>query len=384
MGFETLVFGSKEPKLPQYTDAYTSLLSDPTQLGVFLQNEEVALHFENWASRLTQLFNFAAKAVKKEYIPPGKTAYRTLATEAITGFLLPLLDDDIDDFAVEDDSLAKLTVAILSFAIELASTKDLAALAKSLGEQKDLLEKIVSSESGARVMREFGALDIFKNPKYPSICEGWVHKLVTFVYHCPVGRCHNLKRELDRWRMLMYSNVALVEAKRQHDLANPHTQKPYMPTFEEMRQLKRDEKKCATRTSTRKDPTFEIPSNVAEDLKALKIELPRSPRDVDAIIEQIRVTELPVVLESILQSFPCKPCSDSLMQAKRLATSQYTFGGTENDNEDEDENIPVNEECGLLGGHLGVWKILVSTQGFKDMQKITSDGKSLINYFLKL
>ncbi|KAA8911747.1 P-loop containing nucleoside triphosphate hydrolase protein [Sphaerosporella brunnea] len=211
----------------------------------------------------------------------------------------------------------------------------------------------------------------------PAIRISWANKLLKLCAICTSSpACHGIQSDIERWRAVKEA-VSALEGIQKHGQQNSN-QAPSqaVPSLLVLRKLDKDEKKTRSRTAdltpARLDDEFPLlPDRIIAIMNELQCVPPRSYRATEALLEQLQAIEIPALIDNVLATFPCRPCSELAKNPKELL-AKSTGGPSTNAVFTGFPKEPAMDS--LFGGKIGLWKVLLSAEALKDIQKLSLAG----------
>ncbi|KAF8250004.1 hypothetical protein K440DRAFT_659974 [Wilcoxina mikolae CBS 423.85] len=312
---------------------HRSLSMNHSQIGSFLSSEYVRAdfitNFSRYVENLENFLSFSAKHSDSRH--PGNKHF---ANEIIDLVISVLSHAEFD--LADSDSLLKLLIAALNYGLPYQPAS-LKTIAMKLAEKTGLLKRIVSSTDGAETINKLFQVHFVNS--VPSICDAWARKLVGFCLDCTkIPTCHDIDFEVGDWQTL---------ADAIEHLEDQYPSVPLGPV---------------TGHSSH-------PEHVIFAIRELQHQYPGANCKVDVLLQQIRGTDIPVLVRAILSTYPCRSCHElakdsNSRPARSLNQSTYT----------DPQNIM--KEDTLFGGPIGLWKIICPDPVLKDMQRQKLAGNS--------
>ena len=369
-----------EGKLSKHSEllaAHAALSKNPRQIGDFLDREtnrlEFQTQFETYGQRLIDLVVFCYKHAEDK----GRRSTTKRIARELLEFTVCLLDEEFDSF-VTADVLDQIITSVLALNV-LHQHPGLKSLVGRVSEKCDMLERLVSDEKGSRVLQELYAADVIN--RIPAIGEIWARKLIGLCRLCPAHpQCHGITSIVERWYALDKLIETLDEAKQknQSELSSAYQKDTRTASCSlSVRKLNRDDKKSDAGVAnlssrpTTAFPTFSEP--IIRLFHEFDLQAPKSARTADVLLEKIRTEYIPDVVRTALDTFPCKPCHELANDPKALLERQKTSSLLSTDSASLGFKKAVIENP-LFGEKIGLWKVLLSAEALKDVQRQISGG----------
>ncbi|KAI5810335.1 hypothetical protein BZA77DRAFT_172956 [Pyronema omphalodes] len=288
---------------------------------------------------------------------------------------------DFGEFDIMDAEVRnRFIIAALKHGIP-EKPSQLKIVAQKLTEKPGLLESLVASPDGAKVIKQLFTVHFVR--KVTSICHNWASKLVGLVEYCSGSpRCHGISYHVKRWRAFQEVIAAMEKILRatpkvlQQNRTYPHKDvflikkdDQHLQPFGSQKQRESVHKARATK-SLDAPPPPPLPHNIIVLLDELGMKRPESLRAVKVLLDHLQEQEIPDVLRYVLETFPCRPCHDisresTTLQARKKRQESVDFGIF--------TKQPAQEEI-LFSSKLGLWKMLLSAKALKDIQRETQRG----------
>ena len=351
---------------PLHRNLHAAISSQAAQIGSFLEDgsarTDFLTKFDVYSSHLLALIAFNEKMRAEIGCRMGSQSISREVLALICS-MLSYPEFDLSDASTMD----KLVITGLRYALP-SQPAALKVLATKLAEKPGLLERVTSSKEGAKVIRSLFSVHFVNS--MPSISNIWAQKLIGLCSVCtgsPI--CHGIATEVGKWRALTEIIVALENHQREIRKAPPqYTQN----TAVMVRQLDADDKKsgyAARRRYSVLEPEIPpFPGRVVMMLDGLHLQQPRSSRAIEVLVEQIRDTEMPAVVQAVLPTFPCRPCHDLSQDPKALLEKDKQIKRARADSACFFKEPPEEEET-LFGTKIGLWKVLLSAAALKDIRR---------------
>jgi len=347
---------------------HSSISARPSRIGSFLTDESARAGFlEKFPAYIDNLLHFLVFNAKIRSEIGRGTAAQSIVYEVLT-LVVSILSHS--EFKLADTDLTvKLIIAALKQGLSCQppppSLKDIAA---KLSEEPGFLEYIASSEDGADVINSLFSVHFINT--VPSIANAWAQKLFELCFVCTgIPICHNIVSEVEKWRKLNEVTSALEELRRDIE-TSPPPQYTRTQTTGMMRRLSVDDKKSSLTRSMTSVGASEIPplpDRIVSMLDELQLKPPRSSRMVDALLDRIRETEISALVRKVLSTFPCRPCNELSRDPQALRERGRQAPRNRADSGCFVADVP--EQDTLFGSKIGLWKMLLSAEAFKDIQR---------------
>ena len=352
---------------------HTSVSACPSQIGTFLTKDSSrALFFENFDTYVDNLLRFLDHNAKLRSVRGRSSGAQSIACQAVflAVSVLSLAEFDL----VDHEARAKLVAGVLTSALPYQPSS-LKALAEELTKKQGLLECVASSEGGAQAIRNLFSVHFVE--KLPSIGYAWADKLSALCCLCHgVPTLHGIPAQIDRWRTLKELAAALDSYQR----GAPSY--PLPPQFGvPMRRLSGDDRHRSIGTKRRNSaPAIQgspLPDNIISLLEKLEIQTRQSSSGVEKLLDMIQNIETPVLVHKLLATFPCRPCYELSADPQTLRGKGWQALRDRADSGCSDSTPSALETDDFFGGCIGVWKVLLSAEAFKDIQKQMLSGMYL-------
>lgn len=331
----TLFEVEAEPSATPYKDATNDTIRNP-ELIQDLKDDRVKVHLSTRTKRFTEFFRYLRSS-----LPPPKSQKLNdiaAATSKMLAQLLPELHLLLGSVGVIKPLVSALLICLAS-----PQPVGMRNLASVLCDCDRTLEFLVAEPSGSEVLRRWVGLPrtlAFDVPTQTS----WTARLVNMVLSCRGD--HGIALTVQRWNNL----ADLREALQNMD-----------------QRLLREESTKAAALETR-NHSFSIFQNDFKDrLAAFGLTVPGSRRMVQNHIQTLSDGATSSVLCSVVLSFPCKYCTSGLGGPLLPVNT-----GLENEFTEAASDLSID----VLGKQLGVWKILLSENALKSLQKTGIHGVS--------
>jgi len=332
--FHTILAESGLRSIKRLSYLHTSISANPSQIGSFLASEyaraDFITNFSSYVENLERFLSFSAKNFSESNRRPGN---KHIAHEIIDLTISVLRHSEFD--LADTDTLLKLVITALKYGLPYQPSS-LKTFATKLGEKADLLERIVSSTDGAGTISELFQVH-FVNA-VPSICNIWAQKLIGLCSVCARRpACHGIEFQVEDWDTLTDAIEALED------------QYPSVPWGPDAGHLS-------------------LPDHVVLATNEFQLQYPRASCKAEVLLAQIRGTESPVLVRTILSTYPCRSCHELAQNTKsRLPRSRNQ--GMYTDSPD------IMVEDTLFGSPIGPWKILSPDQAINDIRMQQLTGK---------
>lgn len=335
--YVNLLIQPDDPSHAQYRSVLYRIKTNPLELIFDEQAEnQLLLDPENVIQRLEKLL--------QEFGSSG--ASQPVADQIVANILIPIVT------ASHDMGPSKTTlVLILGLHIVLkCPNPNLRNLGRAVSETEALLEMLISHKRGSEIMKDW-----VRN-QYHSICEfsvlrAFTHRLVTLCSNCT--RDHGTRDQSEQWQQLLKLRELLLNLKE--DFAKTRAEND-----------KNKEKNQKVKLSHR--PLVpEIPTEVSTALALFGIQSrPTSERMVDTILQRLESETTSSILKSIITSFPCRLCYETLDGTRAR--------GDHHVKKDGERLIAPTFNPDIFGKRFGVWKVLLSSQAVKNIQSASRSG----------
>lgn len=338
-----LLIQPDEPSRAQYRSVVYRIKANPLEL-IFDQQAEnqLLLDPENVIGRLEKLL--------QEF--GSSSASQPVADKIVTNLLIPIVT------GCHDLSPSKTTIVLISglqIVLKCPNT-NLRGLGKAVSETEAFLELLVSHKRGSEIMKDW------VENQYSSICEFSVlraitHRLVTLCSNCTHD--HGTRDQSEQWQQLLKLRERLQNLKK--DFANTRA--------ENGKNKEKDQK-----VGISQHPLApEIPTEVSTALASFDIQSGlTSERMIDNILQRLESENTSSILKSIIISFPCRLCYETLEGTRARGANQLK--------KDDERLITPTFNPEIFGKRFGVWKVLLSSQAVKNVQSASRSGW----YFRKL
>lgn len=335
--YVNLLIQPDDPSHAQYRSVLYRIKANPLELIFDEQAEnQLLLDPENVIQRLEKLL--------QEFGSSG--ASQPVADQIVANILIPIVT------ASHDMGPSKTTlVLILGLHIVLkCPNPNLRNLGRAVSETEALLEMLISHKRGSEIMKDW------VRKQYHSICEfsvlqAFTHRLVTLCSNCT--RDHGTRDQSEQWQQLLKLRELLLNLKE--DFAKTRAEND-----------KNKEKNQKVKMS--QSPLVpEIPTEVSTALALFGIQSrPTSERMVDTILQRLESETTSSILKSIIISFPCRLCYETLDGTRAR--------GDHHVKKDGERLIAPTFNPDIFGKRFGVWKVLLSSQAVKNIQSASRSG----------
>ncbi|KAF8533500.1 hypothetical protein BDD12DRAFT_898763 [Trichophaea hybrida] len=350
---------------------HSSISANPSQIGTFLTNESARADFlEKFPTYVENLLHFLSFNSKQRSEPGRITGAHNIAREVLI-LVVEILSHS--EFKLADtDVVVKLVVAALKRGLSCQPPPtSLRVIAKKLPEEPGFLERIVSSEDGAGVIGDLFSVHFINS--VPAIANSWAKKLFELCSVCagtPI--CHNIVASVEKWRKLSEVSTALESLQREIDTAPPPQYSRYHITGV-MRRLSEDDKKSFQTRNSASSCIPQLPDHIITLLDELQLQPPRSSRAVETLSAQIRSDQMTALVITVLSTFPCRPCNE-LSRDPQALRDRGKLQAPRNRKDSGCFVADVPKQDTLFGGKIGLWKMLLSAEAFKDIQRQVLGG----------
>jgi len=350
-----------------HQNLHTDISSQASQIGTFLDDEAARAAFlTNFTEYASHLVEFLVFNDKMQSDIGRRAGSKTISCEVLMLVCSMLAYDEFD--LADVDAMDKLVIAAIKHALPFQPAT-LKVIATRLAEKPGLLERVASSMEGAEIICDLFSVHFVS--AVSSISEVWAQKLIGLCSVCagsPI--CHGVPTEVEKWRALTETIVALEEHQRENCQA-PAPEHTRSPANVAMRKLNADDKKSyfaeRKRSSVLEPEIPPLPDRVVAMLNRLNLQQPTSSRAIAVLLDQIRTTEIPAVLRVVLPTFPCRPCHDLSQDPKALVEKDKQITRARADSGFSSGEVP--EGGALFGTMIGLWKVLLSAAALKDIQR---------------
>jgi hypothetical protein len=383
MAFPRVLSDSHSASTNSLLSLHSSLSANHSQIGTYLLSElnrtDFLTKFPAYVSNLIQFLGFSS-TLSHQY---GRSAgVHNISREVVIlcASMLDFPEFDIVDAEVRN----RLIIAALTHGIP-EKPSQLKIIAQKLIEKPGLLETLVASPDGAKVINQLFEVHFVRN--VTGICHQWASRLVGLIAVCSGSpRCHGISYQVQKWRALQEVIAAMEEILRstprvlQQNRSYSHrgvvlTKKDdrHLQPFGSQKQQESDYRARATKPVAASSPP-PLPDSIINLLDELEMKRPESLRAVEVLLDQIREQKTPDVLRSVLETFPCRPCHEisrnhTALQERKQRKESVNLGTF---------TRQLAPEETMFGSKLGLWKMLLSAEALKDIQRETQRG---INHF---
>lgn len=332
-----LLIQSDDPSHAQYRSVFYKIKTNPLELIFDEQVEnQLLLDPENVIRRLEKLL--------KQFGSSG--ASQLVADQIVANILLPIVTGS------HELGPSKTTNVLISglYIVLKCPNPNLRNIGRAVSETRALLEMLVSHKQGNEVMKNW------VGNHYRSICEFSVlrafnHRLVTLCSNCTHD--HGTTDQSEQWHQLLKLRELLLRLKG--DFARTRAEND------------RHKKKNQEVKMSQRPLVPEIPTEVSTALALFGIQSrPTSERIVEIILQRLETETSSSILKSIIISFPCRLCYETLGGTRARADHHVK----------KDDRRPLaptfNPE--IFGKRFGVWKVLLSSQAVKNIQSASRSG----------
>ena len=335
-----LLSREEEPSQSLYNNAVRTVVDDPDRIKRLTEDpvkDAILIHLITRAHRLARFFDGLYRFVRTA--SSSSTTFR-LATET-TKFLTLILPDL--DHLLEPQEALELLVAALEVCFAPSQTPALRKLASVLEGCGTVLEHLASDRFGSSIVRQWAYLPS-DSALDAGTREGWTGRLANMVSSCQ--GYHNVAPSIQQW-------TTLIALKRDlHSL--------------EVGLLDEEDKRASFRRGQQTDsPFLPLDDDLEAKLKTFDLAEPKSRRMVQSHIETLKSSKIPMILRSIVTSFPCKRCVPALGS---------TLGSTNTEIHERRIAYISNLHLDVLGKTMGVWKVLLSGPALKSIQNLSQLG----------
>lgn len=333
-----LLIQPANPSHAQYRSVFYSINTNPSQLVFDEQVEnQLLLDPENGILRLEELLQLFDTSSASQYV----------ADKIVTSILIPIVH------ASQDLGPSKTTnILVLGLRTVLKSPNPkLRSLGKAISETEALLELLTSHEKGSEIMKDWVENQYSSIWEYP-VLQTFTHRLVTLCNGC--SHDHGTENQSEQWQKLLKLRELLQTLKDE-----------FAKT-----QAENDENKQKNQKAKVSRPLVvtNVPTEITTALPSFGIQANlTSERMVEAILQRLESDTTSTILKSIITSFPCRPCHETLDGTRARADQQLPK------KRDEQLVIPTFHPE-IFGKRFGVWKVLVSAQAVKDVQSASRSG----------
>lgn len=351
--FFDLILQAGFPSRSQFLMAIESVKSNPSQITIDEETQnDLVLDLDDVALRLKTFFDLLGY----------RETSKNLADVFVTNILLPVVHASGKLTRLETTTMVLISGLPI---IRNSSATIICTLAKAILATQGLVERLITDHKGGQVMKEW----IYNHRNSildSSLLQSLTQRLMTLCETCTHD--HGTTVLSKRWQDLMKAKTFLETVEPQLRQGGKETElnTQHIPLLDDLRQLKEDDKKTGKLRTRLPEDAFEIPADVSAGLISFGIERPRSLRTLSTALDRLKVDETFSLLRTAMDSFPCRPCLETICGARNLR------GFLENDGETNFEKLTLNSQ--VFGQRVGVWKVLLSAQALKDMRKIARSG----------
>lgn len=339
--YTNLLIQPAKPNYAQYLSVVSEIKTHPSELIFDEQAEnQLLLDPENVIGRLEKLLQVFATS----------SASQPVADQIVTNLLLPIVHGSHD---LGPSKITNLLISGLRVVLECPNSK-LRSLGKAISETEALFELLTSHEQGSKIIKNW------VENHYSSICEFSVlqvftHRLVTLCNNC--SHDHGTGNQSEQWEKLLKLRDLLQNLK--DDFAKTQADND--------RYKQKNQKVKVSQTLT------QVPTEVTTALASFDIQAQlTSERLVDTMLQRLESETTSSILKSILISFPCRPCHETL-DGTRASGDQHLL------KKGDERLITPTFNPEIFGKRFGVWKVLLSSQAVKNVQSASHSG-----WFLQL
>lgn len=320
-----------------WLEAYDSLRRNPTQISVFLSSREISGTFlagiDVYGGRIAHFLqqllqhNPLGQQTKEEL-----DVKKGLTGQFIRRVLLPLLDHE---HLHGRDSMFELLISV----IHLGDRSGLNLVVARIGKIPRLLAKLISDERSSGFLRAWTSTDL-------GVMRNWTATAVSLAEHCVSD--HGIDQELARWHDLQELSTYLHKAVNALKPPSDHD--------------------VLRRPSIRN--VVNLPPPALPLLEAFGLAVPTYENAALAAIASLEGSETASIMGAVINSFPCRSCSQRGIQndtgARPVAARDYA-----------EQRLVADLDSfeGLLGTNLGIWKISLSSQAVKDLRRSKKEGR---------
>jgi len=323
-----------------WSKAHDSVQRYPDQINALMRNARYQntfiTNFEHCAGRIVKFLENSDNNLPRT--PDGYRYRKSLGYNIGERLVAPLLDEQYNHLT-KLEVFFELLLNILLLADQ--SENRLRKITTGLATSPELLGKVVSSHRSEGFLREWIDSIGQGHPHAPTLA-GWTETIANL---CDACGGHDNQELIDKWASLRALKEELCQARTflKYNLANQLT----------------------------------FRDDIRELLQQLGLGTPTSESVASAYIEEVEIRVTFNLLSGLVRSMPCRLCfsrlsgeagSHASVNGRLRRTSTVNF-----DDLDDYGNDGQYEE--LLGKRLGYWKIALSGQALKDLQKSKSEGK---------
>lgn len=321
--------------------------------------DQFLLSPRKFSDRLNQLFNVLL----------SKELNEAVASQLSAKLLLPLVSRAYQIESIED-SCCILTAGLPL--VSNSSVSSLQQLLEAISETGNILERIVTDAKGSEPMKALMS-KIDQHSLNPKVLNSITHKLMALCDSCTYN--HGTEAQSEQWQALLQLKTSLGQLQSEYESYNGEATVKSLPTLSNLILLEKDNKK--ENIARTKYPN-QIPSISEETLSYLNLfglTQPHSLRTLDTITKCLETEKTLLILKSIIETFPCRPCNEaarSSCEAQETAPINTTYIM---------KNVENTYDSDMFGKRVGVWKILLSSQAMKDLRNVSNSGMHLYQYF---
>lgn len=332
-----LLIQPDDPSHAQYRSVIYRIKTNPSELIFDEQAEnQLLLDPENVIRRLEKLLQEFASS----------SASQPVVDQIVANILIPIVTGS------HDIGPSKQTLVLISglHIVLKCQNPNLRNLGRAVSKTEALLEMLISHKQGSEVMKDW-----VRN-QYRSICEfsvlrAFTHRLVTLCSNCT--RDHGTKDQSEQWQQLLKLRDQLLNLKED-----------FTKTRAENDRYKEKNQKMKM---SQPPLVPEIPTEVSTALALFGIQSrPTSERMVDTILQSLESETTSSILKSIITSFPCRLCYETLDGTRAR--------GDHHLKKDGERLIAPTFNPEIFGKRFGVWKVLLSSQAVKNIQSASRSG----------
>lgn len=227
------------------------------------------------------------------------------------------------------------------------------SLAVIIADSGNLVELLSSDERGSHAVMKWASLSRMAMQDHGAVAS-WTRKLMTMASTCIAD--HDIGTEMRQWNSLQELTQGLYQIK--HD-----TRKGSAAQMTDNRRYG---------TAGHYQPSASFPAldpKMVRILKELQLSVPSSERVLRQVIDRLEGEKTIELLVAVAKTFPCKLCNSDL---NSMSLQEANPAEASNDNGIIEQVPDLHLE--LLGEAVGNWKILLSDQALKSVQRRIVSG----------
>lgn len=312
-----------------WAKAYRSLLEYPDQLSSLTSNahyqNKFVTDFDQCATRIVEFLKSTDANLPNT--PEGQRSRKAIGNLASERLIIPLLGEKYHHLT---ESPIFFDVLLNTLSMTDNSGNVLRNIAISLSDSTELLGKLLSSNQSEDFLGEWIASLRRGHPHAPTLA-AWTDAIANLCATCGDG--HNSDELIEQWTALKTLRDTLRQARDSY----------WSTGF------------C-----------LQYSDDILQCFQDFGVEVPTDVSSASSAIEYMEISLTFNLLSKLFESMPCRVCFARLNGEEALPGRRIEPGLPA-------ENFETLYEE-LLGQRLGRWKVVISGQAMKDLQKSRAEG----------